>query len=110
MASHFYILVESIVLFNEKMKQSMSEAEILSMISESKEFDGIKIRSTGCMLHPVRGGTENPHGKVNILLQSYISKTPIKAFSLSSDSYYVAQNAARKALLGPIFTILTALS
>ena len=31
-----------------------------------------------CMLHPVKGGTENKHGKTNILLQSYISKAPIK--------------------------------
>ena len=118
-ASHFYILVESVVLFNEKMKQSMTEAEIISMISESKEFDSIKIREEeleeldrlyeeGCMLHPVRGGTENPHGKVNILLQSYISKTPIKAFSLSSDSYYVAQNAAR--LLRGLFEMVLKLN
>jgi activating signal cointegrator complex subunit 3 len=47
------------------------------------------------MLHPVKGGTENAHGKTNILLQTYISNAPIKSFSLQSDSYYVAQNSAR---------------
>ena len=34
-------------------------------------------------------------GKVNILLQSYISKARIEDFALVSDSGYVAQNAGR---------------
>lgn len=47
------------------------------------------------MVHPVRGGVENAHGKVNILLQSYITKAQIRSFSLISDMSYVAQNASR---------------
>jgi activating signal cointegrator complex subunit 3 len=43
-ASHFYIRVESIELFNEQMKQGMTEAHILSMISQSCEFDNINVR------------------------------------------------------------------
>lgn len=39
----------------------------------------------------VKGGTENEYGKVNILLQSYISKTFVDSFSLVSDMSYVAQ-------------------
>lgn len=35
------------------------------------------------------------HAKVNILLQSYISKARLEDFALVSDSAYVAQNAAR---------------
>lgn len=105
-ASHFYIGVASIQLFNEQLKPQMTEAAVLSMVSESKEFDNIKVREEemseldllldeACMIHPVKGGTENAHGKTNILLQTYITGAPIKAFSLQSDSYYVAQNAAR---------------
>lgn len=40
---------------------------------------------------PVAGGSENNHGKVNILLQTYISRGTVDAFSLVSDSAYVAQ-------------------
>eukprot|EP00041_Stephanoeca_diplocostata_P037706 m.1438323 g.1438323 ORF g.1438323 m.1438323 type:complete len:1940 (+) comp25090_c1_seq3:91-5910(+) len=114
-ASHFYIQVESILIFNDKMSQGMLEADIFSMISESNEFDNIKVRdeeldeldrlyNDACMLHPVKGGTENAHGKTNVLLQSYISKAHIRSFSLQSDSYYVAQNAAR--LLRGLFEIV----
>ena len=38
-----------------------------------------------------KGGVENAHGKVNILLQTYISRGFIDSFSLISDSAYVAQ-------------------
>jgi activating signal cointegrator complex subunit 3 len=46
--------------------------------------------STNCHL-PVAGGSENTYGKVNILLQTYISKSQLESFSLVSDSAYVAQ-------------------
>lgn len=37
------------------------------------------------------GGTSDPRGKVNILLQSYISRQILDSFSLTSDLSYVAQ-------------------
>ena len=37
----------------------------------------------------------SPQGKVNILLQSYISRYPVEDFALVSDQAYVAQNAGR---------------
>ena len=43
----------------------------------------------------MRGGSENTYGKVNILLQAYISGAMVSSFSLISDMAYVAQNAAR---------------
>lgn len=43
-----------------------------------------------CVL-PVAGGSENSYGKVNILLQSYVSQEPMDNFSLVSDQAYVAQ-------------------
>ncbi|KAH3727123.1 hypothetical protein DPMN_053048 [Dreissena polymorpha] len=39
----------------------------------------------------VPGGTENSYGKVNILLQSYVSRQYLESFSLVSDQAYVAQ-------------------
>ena len=44
---------------------------------------------------PVQGGVENSYGKVNILLQTYISRGMVESFSLVSDHAYVAQNASR---------------
>lgn len=41
------------------------------------------------------GGPENVHGKVNILLQTYISRGKVRSFSLISDSGYISQNATR---------------
>ena len=40
---------------------------------------------------PVQGGVENTYGKVNVLLQTYISCNPVESFSLTSDLAYVAQ-------------------
>ena len=39
----------------------------------------------------VKGGAENEYGKVNILLQTYISQATVDSFSLISDMGYVAQ-------------------
>lgn len=40
---------------------------------------------------PVAGGSENLHGKVNILLQTFLSRGRINSFSLMSDQAYVSQ-------------------
>lgn len=40
---------------------------------------------------PAAGGAENSYGKINILLQTYISRGEVDSFSLISDLSYVAQ-------------------
>ena len=42
-----------------------------------------------------QGGTDSSQGKVNILLQSFISSLPIQDFALVWDTAYVAQNGGR---------------
>ena len=49
-----------------------------------------ELLSDVCQL-PVAGGSENSYGKVNILLQSFISRNRVDCFSLVSDQAYVAQ-------------------
>ncbi|KAI8370380.1 Sec63 Brl domain-containing protein [Radiomyces spectabilis] len=104
-ASNFYIKHTSIELFNQMMKPRMTEADVLSMLSLSSEFDNIKSRDTehkelkglfdnSCACD-IRGGPDSTHGKVNILLQAYISNAYIDDFALVSDCAYVAQNAGR---------------
>ena len=83
----------------------MTESDILSMVSRSQEFEQIKVRDdelseldqllTNTCLLPVKGGTENVHGKVNILIQAHISQERVEGFSLVSDLSYVSQNATR---------------
>ncbi|KAI8066325.1 Sec63 Brl domain-containing protein [Gongronella butleri] len=104
-ASNFYIKHTSIEIFNQMMRARMTEADVLSMISLSSEFDNIKSRDTEhkelkqlldkqCACD-IKGGADSTHGKVNILLQSYISNAYIDDFALVSDCAYVAQNAGR---------------
>ena len=83
----------------------MNEAEILGMISRSQEFEQLKVRDDEmteldnltaeyCEVPP-QGGTENVYGKVNILLQTYLSQGRVNSFSLLSDQAHVTQNATR---------------
>uniref|UniRef100_A0A4W3HS85 Activating signal cointegrator 1 complex subunit 3 n=1 Tax=Callorhinchus milii TaxID=7868 RepID=A0A4W3HS85_CALMI len=75
-ASHYYIQYNTIEVRDEELE----------------ELD--QLLCNYCEL-PAAGGVENAYGKVNILLQTYISHGELDSFSLISDSAYVAQNAAR---------------
>lgn len=79
----------------------MTEADILGMISRSQEFEQLKVRDDEmaelddlsadyCEVIP-QGGTENIHGKVNILIQTYLSHGRVNSFSLGSDLSYITQ-------------------
>ncbi|XP_044063670.1 activating signal cointegrator 1 complex subunit 3 [Siniperca chuatsi] len=104
-ASHFYIRYNTIETFNENFNSQRTEADILSIVSKAEEFEQLKVRDEEleeleqllcnyCEL-PAAGGVENGYGKINILLQTYISRGEVDSFSLISDLSYVAQNAAR---------------
>lgn len=104
-SSDFYLLNESVEVFNEMITSQASEADVLSIISMSSEFDNVKFREEEskeldeltnekivCEIGPK---LENSQKKTNILLQSYISKAFVKDSALASDMSYIAQNAAR---------------
>ncbi|KAB0348345.1 hypothetical protein FD754_013202 [Muntiacus muntjak] len=104
-ASHYYIKYNTIETFNELFDAHKTESDIFAIVSKAEEFDQIKVReeeieeldtllSNFCELS-APGGVENSYGKINILLQTYISRGEVDSFSLISDSAYVAQNAAR---------------
>ncbi|ODV88104.1 hypothetical protein CANARDRAFT_26259 [[Candida] arabinofermentans NRRL YB-2248] len=104
-ASDFYLLNESIEIFNKMINPMASEADVLSVISMSSEFDNIKFRDEESkelqylkeekMACEIGAEPESAQGKTNILLQAYVSKAQIKDSALISDCNYVAQNAAR---------------
>ncbi|KAG2146706.1 Sec63-domain-containing protein [Suillus clintonianus] len=103
-AARYYIRYASIEVFNKEFKPKMTEADALSMLSMSTEFDQIQVRESEVKelellmknkICDVRGGTDTSQGKVGILLQSYISRLPVEDFALVSDTAYVAQNGGR---------------
>lgn len=104
-ASNFYILNNSIEIFNNLMKPRATEADVFAMLSHSAEFDNItardsevreleKVRAESCPCE-VSGKSDTAHAKTNILLQGWISRASLEEFGLVSDSAYVAQNATR---------------
>ncbi|KXJ73287.1 hypothetical protein RP20_CCG016160 [Aedes albopictus] len=113
-ASHFYIKYDTVEVFNDMIKPIMNEADILAMMSNAQEFEQLKVRddemdeldelTRACCEVPVRGGSENIHGKVNILMQTYLSKGFVRSFSLISDMSYITQNAVR--IARALFTIV----
>lgn len=58
---------------------------------ELSELDTMKKH----VLVSLRSAPDDTAGKVNILLQSYLSKGSVASFTLQSDTNYVAQNAGR---------------
>lgn len=112
-ASHFYIKYDTVEIFNEQLQQVMNEPQILSMMSMAQEFQQLKVRDEelieldelveeNCEV-AAAGGPANIHGKVNILMQTYLSRGQVKSFSLISDLSYITQNAVR--IARALFTI-----
>mmetsp|Transcript_75394 Transcript_75394/g.157134 ORF Transcript_75394/g.157134 Transcript_75394/m.157134 type:complete len:2169 (-) Transcript_75394:248-6754(-) len=111
-ASHYYIKHPSIATFNDHLKPMMSDIELLRLFSLSNEFKNIPVREEEKVEMtklvervpvPVKGGTDEPSSKVNVLLQSYISKLKLDGFALLSDMVYVQQSAGR--IMRAIFEI-----
>ncbi|KAH9002313.1 Sec63 Brl domain-containing protein [Lactarius hatsudake] len=130
LAAKYYIHHKSIEIFNRELRTRMTEADVLSMVSLSTEFDQIQVRENETKeltqlleIAPckVKNAFENSsgkdrmsgeasrnkkekasdeplftrEGKVNVLLQGYISWAVVEDFALVSDMQYVAQNAGR---------------
>ncbi|GBE79749.1 Putative helicase [Sparassis crispa] len=103
-AAKYYIRHTSVETFNKEFRPKMTEADVLRMLSKSTEFDQIQVREAEVKelkimmeLIPctVQDGTDTSQGKVNILLQSYISGLRPEDFALVSDQAYAAQNGGR---------------
>lgn len=104
-ASDFYLLNDSVEIFNQICSPLATEADILSIISMSTEFDSIKFREEESVelkkllennaTCQIGANLDSAHGKTNILLQAFISKATINDSALYSDANYVAQNSIR---------------
>lgn len=103
-ASHYYIPHQSISIYNEHLKSTTGEIELLRVFSLSKEFSNLAVRQDEKLELekllervpvPVKESMEEPAAKINVLLQAYISQLKLEGFSLMSDMVYVTQSAGR---------------
>ena len=114
-AAGYYIGQESIEVFNASLSPQCTEADVLGVISCCHEFDGIKVRDeemkelkklieNGYVPCQIKLGPEHVYGKINTLLQAYISRASLDDFALISDTGYIAQNVPR--ILRALFEIV----
>eukprot|EP01041_Mallomonas_annulata_P002895 gene2895-5684_t len=103
-ASHYYVSHNSISVFNEFLKPTMTDIEIFRLFSLSGEFKNIHVREEEKLELmklvtrvpiPVKESIEEPSAKVNVLLQAYISRLGLEGFALVADMTYIQQSACR---------------
>lgn len=103
-ASHYYIPHQSIAIYNEHLKSTTGEIELLRVFSLSKEFANLAVRQEEKLELekllervpvPIKESMDEPAAKINVLLQAYISQLKLEGFSLMSDMVYVTQSAGR---------------
>jgi antiviral helicase SLH1 len=103
-AARYYITYRTVEIFNEKLRNHMSEADLLSVFGQATDFEQIQPRENEIqelkkleerVPCEISGACDTPSGKSNLLLQAFISKLYIDDFALVSDSGYVSQNAGR---------------
>lgn len=103
-ASHYYIKHTTIESFNRMLAPHLSDPDAIHVLCSSSEFDSLKVRPEELTeidklqkstFMRVKVAADDVAGKVNVLLQSYLSRLRVDSFTLQSDTNYVAQNAGR---------------
>ena len=103
-SSYFYVSYSSMAIFNDHLKPSVSDIELLRIFSLAGEFKNMVVREEEKMeLHkladrvpiPIKEGLEEPTAKTNVLLQAYISQLKLDGFALLADMVYIQQSAGR---------------
>lgn len=111
-ASHYYITHASMETYNALIQPSISTIELFRVFAQSGEFKYIPVRQEeklelakllGRVPIPVKESIDEPHSKINVLLQAYISRLKLDGLALMADMVYVTQSAGR--ILRAIFEI-----
>jgi pre-mRNA-splicing helicase BRR2 len=111
-ASHYYITHSSMLTYNHHIQPMITPIELFRVFSLSDEFKYIPVRQDeklelakllGRVPIPVKESIEEPHAKINVLLQAYISRLKLDGLALMADLVYVTQSAGR--ILRAIFEI-----
>lgn len=104
-ASHYYITRETVEVFNSMVRKSMTQEYVLSMLTRCSDFQQLKLRKEEipelyklkeqyCELR-IDDPPEDLNWKINILLQTFLSRGRVFISSLQSDLNYISQNAVR---------------
>ncbi|RKF59071.1 Pre-mRNA-splicing factor brr2 [Erysiphe neolycopersici] len=111
-ASHYYITHSSMLIYNHHLQPSIGPIELFRIFALSGEFKYIPVRQDeklelakllSRVPIPVKESIEEPQAKINVLLQSYISRLKLEGLALMADLVYVTQSAGR--ILRAIFEI-----
>ncbi|EOD12464.1 hypothetical protein EMIHUDRAFT_422149 [Emiliania huxleyi CCMP1516] len=101
-AAYYYVGASTISVYNEHLKPTLSDIELLRLFSLSKDFSNLTVREEEKQelmrlveRVPIPEGVDEPSAKTNVLLQAYISQLKLDGFSLLSDMTYITQSAAR---------------
>ncbi|KAH7326555.1 putative ATP dependent RNA helicase [Stachybotrys elegans] len=103
-ASHYYITSVSMDTYNNLIQPSITTIELFRVFALSSEFKYIPVRQDeklelakllGRVPIPVKESIEEPHSKINVLLQAYISRLRLDGLALMADMVYVTQSAGR---------------
>lgn len=111
-SSHYYITHKSMTTYNTNLGPNMNRIDLFRVFALSEEFKNIPVRDEEKMELqkllervpiPIKEGVEESPAKINVLLQSYISRLTMEGFALVSDMVYITQSAGR--LMRAIFEI-----
>ncbi|KXT14286.1 hypothetical protein AC579_8428 [Pseudocercospora musae] len=103
-ASHYYITHASMLTYNMHIQPSVSPIELFRIFALSEEFKYIPVRQDeklelakllGRVPIPVKETIDEPHCKINVLLQAYVSRLKLEGLALMADLVYVTQSAGR---------------
>ena len=103
-AAYYYVSHTTVAVYNDFLKPTLSDIELLRLFSLSKDFSNLAVREEekqelARLIErvpiPVKEGVDEPSAKTNVLLQAYISQLKLEGFSLLSDMSYITQSAAR---------------
>ncbi|PFH47664.1 hypothetical protein AMATHDRAFT_77103 [Amanita thiersii Skay4041] len=111
-ASHYYVTYNSMMVYNQHLRPTMTTLELFRVFALSNEFKLLPVRQEeklelAKLLErvpiPVKESVEEPAAKINVLLQAYISQLKLDGFVLVADMVFVQQSAGR--ILRAIFEI-----
>ena len=111
-ASHYYITHNSMNTYNMHIHSQTTPIELFRIFALSDEFKYIPVRQDeklelakllSKVPIPIKEGIDEPVGKINGLLQAYISRLKFEGLALMADMVYVTQSAGR--IIRAIFEI-----
>ncbi|KAF2766872.1 Sec63-domain-containing protein [Teratosphaeria nubilosa] len=103
-ASHYYITHNSMLTYNTHITAGVTPIELFRVFALSDEFKYIPVRQDeklelAKLLQrvpiPVKETIDEPHCKINVLLQAYVSRLKLEGLALMADLVYVTQSAGR---------------